>query len=865
VQKHSARRLHYDLRLEIDGLLKSWAVPKGPSLDPGEKRLAVQTEDHPLEYAQFEGVIPEGNYGAGTVMVWDRGTFHVVSGGDAGQQFGRGELKFTLDGEKLRGGFVLVKLRPQPGRGAGLRHREKGNEWLLIKHRDAAADPAWQIASHDGSVLTGRTLEEISNGLPAKRAPQPISPEELPGAGKTAMPARLDPMLATPVAQAFSDPGWLYEIKWDGVRALAWVEEGRVELRSRTGRLVTQQYPELAAVAGCVRARRAILDGEIVVLDRRGRGDFGRLQQRMHVRQPSSKLLGSAPVTYYAFDLLYCDGYDLREAPLVGRKELLRRVLEPRDSVRYSDHHLEQGKELFALAREQDLEGIIAKRAASAYRGGRSRDWLKLKARKELDAVVCGWTAPRGSREHFGALLLGLYAGKRLRFIGHVGSGFDQATERALSAELRQRSASRCSFDSVPETNEKSHWVRPELVVRVAYSSWTHPSTGSVPQERDELVEGQEQRLRHPVFLTVRPDMSPENCQLEGEIPVPVQPARYRGVAAPALAGKVLARRAQIEAELFRGREESVTIEMEGKRLRLANLNKIFFPESGYTKRDLLAYYYRIASRLLPFLQGRPLVLRRYPDGITGTSFFQKDAGEAVPEWLETLSLPSEGSREEVRYVMANDLAALLYLTNLGCVDHNPWSARSDDLEHPDYFFFDLDPAEGTDFAAVVKVAQALHEKLRSLGLNVFLKTSGATGMHLYLPLNRGYTYEQVRLFAEIVARLATARIPGLVTQERAVSRRAAGKVYIDVSQNAYGRPLAAPYVVRAFPGAPVSAPVAAPELRRALRPEKLNLKTIFARLEKQGDPWEDFWKSRQGLEGPMELLSERLPAKRKR
>jgi len=834
VQKHSARRLHYDFRLEIDGVLKSWAVPKGPSLNPGDKRLAVQTEDHPPEYAQFEGVIPEGSYGAGTVMVWDRGTFGLVNAADAGQQLGRGELKFTLHGEKLRGGFVLVKLR----------HREKGNEWLLIKHRDAAADPEWNIGSHDGSVLTGRTLEEISERVPPKRTPQPISAEELPGARRAGMPARLEPMLATAVAQAFSDPGWLYEIKWDGVRTLAWLEEGRVELRSRTGRVVTQQYPELAILAECVRARRAILDGEIVVLDRHGRGDFERLAERMHIRLPSSKLLSSAPVTYYVFDLLYCDGYDLREAPLAGRKELLRRLLDARDPLRYSDHHPEQGKELFELAREQDLEGIIAKRAASAYTSGRSRDWLKLKTRKELDAVVCGWTAPRGSREHFGALLLGLYAGKRLRFIGHVGSGFDQRTQRAIGVELRQRAASRCPFGTAPETNERAHWVRPDLVARVAYSGWT-----------------QEQRLRHPVFLAVRTDKSPEDCQSDGEVAVEASPAV---VAAPALAGKVLARRAQIEAELFRGREENVTIEIEGRRLRLANLNKVFFPESGYTKRDLLAYYCRIAGRLLPFLRDRPLVLRRYPDGITGTSFFQKDAGEAVPEWLETLSLPSEGQREEVRYVIANDLAALLYLTNLGCIDHNPWSSRSEDLEHPDYFFFDLDPAEGTDFAAVVSVARALYAKLRGLGLKVFLKTSGATGMHLYLPLERQYTYEQVRMFGEIVARLVAAEIPGLITQERSVARRAAGKVYIDVSQNAYGRPLAAPYVVRAFPGAPVSAPMAAREVRRGLRPEKLNLKTILARLKKQGDPWEDFWKSRQRIEAAAQLLGKHLPGNSK-
>jgi bifunctional non-homologous end joining protein LigD len=831
VQKHSARRLHYDLRLEVDGVLKSWAVPKGPTLDPGEKRLAVQTEDHPLEYGKFEGVIPEGNYGAGTVMVWDRGLYDVEGGGRAADELARGELKFALAGEKLRGGFVLVKLK----------RSEKGNEWLLIKHRDAAADPAWKIEEHDGSALTGRRIEEIAENLPPHRAPAPIAPEEVTDARRAALPASLEPMLAMPSEEPFSDPNWLFEIKWDGVRALAWVEGGRVTLRSRSGRVITGQYPELEALPARLRATRALLDGEIVVLDERGRGDFERLQERMHVRAPSAAQLTKAPVTYFVFDLLSCDGYDLREAPLAERKALLERLLLPDARLRYCDHQAELGRELFELARANGLEGIVAKRADSRYVAGRSPLWLKLKARRELDAVVGGWTEPRAGREHFGSLVVGLYDGPRLRWIGHVGSGFDQKALKGIFAKLEARETVECPFDTVPETNERAWWARPEIVARVEYAGWT-----------------QEQRLRHPSFVGLREDANPLECLWEGEVPA----ARQAAAAAPAVVGRVLNRKAQVEAELFRGTAESVTVEMEGKRFRLVNLNKVFFPEPGYTKRHLLAYYYRAAELVLPFLKDRPMVLRRYPDGISGLSFFQKEAGEAMPEWMETVSIASEGRGQDIRYVLANDLPALLYLTNLGCVDHNPWSSRTDDLEHPDFFFFDLDPADGTEFRAVVTIARALYEKLAGLGLRVFIKTSGATGMHLYLPVERGYTYDEVRMFAEIVARMVAAEKPKLVTPERAVAKRAAGRIYIDVSQNAYGRPLAAAYVVRPFPPAPVATPLEPEELRDDLAPESLNIKTIFPRLEEKGDLWGDFWRSRQRLEKALAALSAQVPHK---
>ena len=834
VQKHAARRLHYDFRLAIHGTLKSWAVPKGPSLNSADKRLAVQTEDHPLEYGGFEGKIPEGNYGAGTVMVWDRGTFVPEGNLDAAQQLQRGEIKFILNGEKLRGSFVLVRLR----------NSEKGNEWLLIKHKDAAEEPAWDVDEHDGSVLTGRTLEEIKEELPPKRQPVSIQPAELNGARKSSMPSRLEPMLATLGEHPFSDPNWLFEIKWDGVRALAWISGGDLTLRSRKSVDITKRYPELASLPEALSAREAILDGEIVALDARGHSDFQLLQERMHVRAPSENLISQIPVVFFSFDLLYCDGYDLRAAPLLERKQLLERLLYPSERFRYSDHQVERGKELFELARQSGLEGIVAKRTDSAYVSDRSTSWMKLKVTKTIDAVVGGWTAARTPGLPLGSLLLGLYQGKKLRFIGHVGSGFDADKMKEVSGKLKGLASASSPFDTTPEANEKPSWVTPSLVARVKFSGWT-----------------QERSLRHPVFVALREDAQATDCQWETEVLSAAASANPAVVRAPEIVGRVLSTKTQVEAELFKGRAENVIIELDGKRLRFSNLNKVYFPESGYTKRDLLAYYYRTADFILPFLRERPLVLRRYPDGIKGQAFFQKDLHEGLPEWFKTVPVESEGKGKEIQYATADDRASLLFLAGLGCIDHNPWSSRYSDLDHPDYFFFDLDPSEGTDFSVAVTIARALHERLQDLRINSFLKTSGATGIHIYVPVESVYTYEQLRTFAEIVARTVSSEHPNLVTNERIVAKRPAGRILIDVQQNAHGRPLAAPYSVRAFPKAPVSAPILPRELRTKLRPESLNMKTIFARLKEKGDLWSDFWKSRQRLEQAIELLSKRMSA----
>ena len=857
VQEHHARRLHYDFRLEVNGVMKSWAVPKGPSMNPGDKRLAIQTEDHPLEYAKFQGEIPRGNYGAGEVIVWDNGTFEVEGNLPAQKQLDRGELKFILHGKKLTGSFVLVKIRSrEPGK----------QEWLMIKHRDSSSSDAWKIEDHAGSVLPerkGPKKQWISN-RPASNQKGPAELRkaalQFPAAARrVSMPDWIQPVLATLSDRPFSDPAWLFEIKWDGGRTLARVQKGQVQLWSRSHRDVTGEYPELAGLAAHTNGLDVWLDGEVVALDPEGRSNFESLQQRFSVINPSAELMHQVPVVYYVFDILYCDGYDLRPSPLLERKTLLRQVLRTDETIRYSDHEIEKGKELYDLALEKQLEGIVGKQIHSPYPEGRTTSWLKFKLVRELDAVVGGWTDPRGTRQYFGALLLGLYDGKKLEFICGAGSGFSGAFQKRLASRLKALQTEKCPFATKPVTREKAYWVKPELVARVKYGGWT---------------DGR--HLRQPTFLGLQEDHDPKNCTFEKETKsvnasvadnktkppaarrrktVETQESNAKTAATPAASLTVLKTDAQIANELDHGSQPEALVEVDGVSVRLTNLNKIYFPGDGYTKRILLAHYFYISPLLLPFLKDRPLVLRRYPNGIDGQAFFQKDAGKDAPKWIETVAVESESKSKAIRYFVANDRASLLYLTNLGCIDQNPWSARSDDLDHPDYMFFDLDPTEGTPFASVIKLGKLLASKLQEIGLKVFLKTSGATGLHIFIPIERVYTYEQVRQFVQTIASLTAQDHPELITSDRTVRNRPKGSIYIDAHQNSSGQSLASVYSVRAFPRAPVSTPITFDELTAKLSPEKWNLSSIRGRLDKVGDLWADFWKHRQRLEPAVRRL----------
>jgi len=881
IQKHAATRLHYDLRLEVGGVLKSWAVPKGPSLNPADKRLAVHVEDHPLEYRKFEGVIPKGQYGGGEVIVWDQGTYELEGHLNADAQLARGELKFILHGKKVRGSFVLVQLK----------NSKVKNEWLLIKHRDEFVDPLWDAEKHAQSIVSGRTLEDVKLGRPARAPLDANKISSLPGARKAPMPRSVPLTLASLSEKPFSNPDWLFEVKWDGVRGIAYLAKGEVSVRSRAGREISLEYPEIRDLANQLDATEAIIDGELVALDGAGRSNFQKLQNRAGVRNPSHQLLQSIPATYYAFDLLYCDGYDLRKVPLEQRKGLLKQILRPNSHIRYSEHENEKGKELYEAARQQSLEGIIGKKRDSAYVGQRTSLWLKFKIVNELDAVVCGWTAPRRSREFFGALVLGLYDGPQLEFIGSVGTGFDYAKQEEIYEQLQNLRQAKSVFSNVPKLKEKIEWVQPQLVAQVKYGNWTDGG-----------------RLRAPVFLTMRADVSPKECTVQAARPSEdrgqedltdgsdrsAAPETQRAGPAEVLAEPYSKRKERtarsrfatnsprsekhtapltkpdervltsaIENEIHKGTSETLNVEIDGHVLRLTHLNKIYFPESGIRKRDLLAYYFRVGHLMLPFLKDRPMVLRRYPNGIREKAFFQKEAPESVPDWIERAAVHSEERGGDMPYLMANNLASLLYLTNLGCIDHNPWSSRSETQDFPDYVFFDLDPTPGTPFATVFKIARTIYAILHSIRLSCFLKTSGASGFHIFVPLKPQYTYAQTRGFTELVGRIADNELPGLITFERTVHKRPRGKVLMDALQNARGKPLATVYSARAYPGAPVSTPVNPTELKAEFAADRWNLNNVEQRIKKVGNLWGDFWNKRQSLSDALELLDQRLSARK--
>ena len=820
VQRHAARRLHFDFRLQVNGALASWAVPKGPPETIGEKRLAIHVEDHPLDYAKFEGDIPAGNYGAGHVDIWDHGTFEVEGSESAAAQIERGDLKFQLTGERLNGRFVLVRMKPSATRNT------KGNEWLFIRKTDLGISPR------------APEPEKSQADHAASRSKPASNPGTLDGARKAPMPTELSVALAQLSDKPFSKPDWLFEIKWDGERSLAFIQDGDVELRARSGRNITAEYPELKQVVKQFNARKAILDGEVVVLDEKGRSDFMRIQPRFGVSNPPLSLQQKSPVSYYVFDLLYCDGYDLRNVALEKRKGLLRELLRPSANVRYSDHVIENGVELLERAKERGLEGIIAKRRESHYGGKRSGDWLKFKIVHDLDVAIGGWTAPRRTRDHFGALLMGLYDGKNLKYIGSVGTGFDQKMLEKTMAKLVKLATAKSPFDTTPKLKEEVHWVKPELVARVKYGQWT----------KDKM-------LRQPVFLGFQEDRKAADCRFDTEVKsddATVQKPKKVGdgaVRKNSSASRSASKSNDLEKELSEGNTESLNVELDGNKISLTHLNKVYFPEPSLRKRDILLYYLRVAPYILPFLKDRPMVLKRYPNGIDGQFFFQKEAPSPRPDWVKTVDIFTKERGADVPYILANDRATLLYLTNLGCIDHNPWSSRFDDQTHPDYLFFDLDPTDGTGFEVVLKVARAVHKQLEALKVRWFLKTSGASGFHIYVPIERKYTYDEARLFAGAIGQRVRDELPDAVTFERTVSKRRKGTVLIDSVQNARGKPLAAAYSLRPFPGAPVSTPLTPADIGKKIQPADFNITTVLTRLKRVGDLWKAFWDSAQRLD----------------
>lgn len=768
VQKHRATRLHYDFRLELDGVLKSWAVPRGPSLNPNDKRLAMMVEDHPFDYRSFEGVIPEGNYGAGEVIVWDEGVYMPLEGDDPQllrDGLAKGDLKFVLLGSKLKGAYALVRIK----------NRDEDNSWLLIKKADEFASEA-DITRQDRSVLSDRRVEDLAQTAVA--------------AAPTSQPRFIKPMLASLTSAVEDKPDWSYEIKWDGYRIIAVLDQGKAQLLSRNEQDYTAKFAPVAAELAKLK-QSAVLDGEVVVVDQEGNGRFQLLQNYQRS--------GEGQLVYYVFDLLHLNGHDTLELPLRERQELLAQLLPKSRIIKLSQGIVGQGSALLAEAKRQQLEGIIAKDLTSRYSPGqRSQRWLKYKAKLRQEAVIAGFTEPKGSRKLLGALILATYQDGELTYIGHTGGGFNQQNIEEVYARLKPLERKTAPFAQPPKTNAPVRWVTPKLLCEVEFAEWT--------------AEG---HMRQPIFLGLRDDKPAATVVKEEQTANPAS------------------------------------------KVELKHLDKLYWPKEGYTKGDLLAYYQAVGELMLPYLLDRPHSLNRHPDGIEGESFYQKDMTGKAPAWLKTFKVESESEDRDVRYLVCDGMDGLLYMANLGCIEINPWLSRTKRPEHPDWCVLDLDP-EDIEFGAVVKTAQAIHRLLERIGVESFVKTSGATGLHIFVPLAAKHTYEQSKQFAQIVANLVHAQLPDITSVERRPVKRQQ-RVYIDFLQNRRGQTLAAPYSVRPRPGAPVATPLKWSEVTAKLDPTRYTIKTTAKRIDKVGNLWQPLLTAQIDLKSALGQLTKEM------
>ena len=853
VQQHSATRLHYDFRLECDGVLKSWAVPKGPSLDRNEKRLAVQTEDHPYDYASFEGVIPAGQYGAGEVIVWDCGVYSPDEGAvtwfhDRAQAerevrdgLAKGKLSFLLRGEKLKGSFALV------------RTKEK-NQWLLIKHKDRFA-VATDVTTQSHSVLSGKTVGELKF-LPVGRIPA----AQLAPTGKVeTMPTTLAPMLAETGDAPFHRAEWMWEPKLDGYRVLAFIDEGGVKLRSRRGLEFSARFPRLVKELGQQAVRSMILDGELVAFDASGRPSFAALQDRAQLK--TEREIASAdlnrPVAFYCFDLLHFAGIDLRKATYRDRRRYLAQCLLPSSLVQLV-HAAEDGIALHAAALASGFEGVIGKRKESRYEAGRrSASWLKVKPTVSADFVVGGYSKGKGSRAALGALLVGYWDHDKLRYASHVGSGFDERALVQVKARLEPLKRSDCPFDEAPELNGPTIWVRPETVAEVSFQSWTEDG-----------------HLRAPVFLRLRDDVDPKTVRRAEASPAPAATA----------GGPVDDIVAQLE-----NAKAALTLAVGPHLIRLTNLDRVYWPADparklpAFTKRDLLTYLAQVSPYMLPHLADRPLTMIRMPDGIRGQRFFQKHWEQQRPEFVETITVFSGTKDEQHDYLLCNNLPTLLWLAQSGTLEFHVWHSRakpgpdavSDStdyatslesleasvLNYPDYVLFDLDPyiysgleAKGAEpelntiaFEKGKEVAFWLRELLQSMSLEAIVKTSGKTGLHVFVPIRRTIDFDAARHVSELVGRHLMRLHPKDITQEWSIPKRT-GKIFMDYNMNVRGKTLNVAYSPRGEPGAPVSMPLTWEELAGA-HPLDFTIANAPQRLAKSGDRWHDALERKQSLE----------------
>lgn len=794
IQKHAARRLHYDVRLELDGVFKSWAVPKGPSLDPHEKRLAVEVEDHPLEYGDFEGVIPEGEYGAGTVMLWDRGTW--TPNKEPERKYSEGLLKFELHGTKLRGWWTLVRMKRKPN--------ETRDNWLLMKERDdevrAQADYN-VLAAEPDSVATGRSMAEIAEdhdrtwssdagrGGDVAEATSP-DPSAVPGAKKARMPPRVEFQLATRVKEPPTGDGWIHEVKYDGYRAMLRLRDGEAAFLTRRGKDWTDRFGPLAKAATALPVSSAILDGEAVVFDEHGVSSFGSLQEALST--------GAGELSYVAFDLLYLDGVDLRAATLLDRKRLLRGVLAtlPAGSpLRYADHVAGRGAEFHRQACGMALEGVVSKRSDRPHVSGRGRDWVKVRCLERQELVVGGFTDPAGGRRGFGALLVGYHdAGAQLRYAGRVGTGFSERQLGELASRLRALETDASPFADPPTgaSARGVHWVRPELVAEVSFLEWTRDGA-----------------LRQPSFEGLREDKSPADVVRETPAGPPKPPAAPAPAvsAGPAPAG-----------------------------VALTNPDRVLYPGMGVTKIDLARYYEAVAPWMLPHVADRPLTMVRCPKGHEEECFYQKHADEGFPHAVRHVLLPtSEGEKD---FVYVTDAAGLVSLVQMGVLELHAWGSRVDEVERPDRIVFDLDPGPDLGWADITAGAFELRRVLEALGLPAFVKTTGGKGLHVVLPIERRLGWDETRAFSRGVVETLVRLGPERYTARMAKAERP-GRIFVDYLRNAREATAVAAYSTRARHGAPVSTPLTWDELEAGVDPASFDIHTVPGRLrELDTDPW---------------------------
>ncbi len=892
VQKHDASHLHYDFRLELNGVLKSWAVPKGPDLDPANKRLAMQVEDHPLEYGGFEGTIPKGEYGGGTVMLWDKGVWEPI--GDPAKGLSEGHLKFILHGEKLQGAWMLV-------RKGGRRAEEGERRWFLFKERDEFAQPGESITEEMPlSVTTGRDLQEIAaqsdrvwgpggevpqtgrktttkpaKAVTTKRRKSVTKPPtdseatkrrkpgkatakangdgkphvshsslqkllEHPGVRRARLPKSQLVELATLVDAAPTGDNWLHEIKFDGYRMVCRVENGKARFISRNGHDWTERLPELAQAAGRLAVEQAMVDGEVVSLKSDGTTSFQSLQNVFNEGRTSE-------LVYYAFDILHLDGCDVTGVPLEVRKDILKLVVTEtaHEAIRFSDHLHGTGQEIIDQACHLHLEGIVSKRRDALYRPGRGLDWLKVKCSQRAEYVVGGFTKPSGHRSHFGALLLGYHDhGKKLVYAGRVGTGFNAATLTALHQKLSKLERTRSPYSNLAGTTGQARdvtWVKPVLVAEIEFSNWT-----------DEGL------LRHPSFQGLRED-KPANMVIHDE-PLPVSEVKARENGRKRTTEQLNVKKSTSPGK---GRESGPTndgaADNEWAGVRLSHPDKVLFPEHELTKRDLANYYAQVADWMLPHVVDRPLAIVRCPAGSGKPCFFQKHPGEAASNVLRQVNIAEKGKPEY--HLAIDDLAGLISLVQMGVLEIHVWGSRTGNLERPDRLIFDLDPDPAVEWPQVIDAARAVRGLLEELGLTSFLKTTGGKGLHLVVPVQARTEWDEAKAFCRAVADCMVQAAPDLFIASSSKAARK-GKIFIDYLRNGRGATAVAPYSTRAKPGATVSTPIAWEELTASLHSDHFTIENIPDRLGKlKNDPWADLAKTKQSITVAMRKRLATIPA----